>query len=143
MKRDEVIAEARSWIGTSWSHQACAKGAGVDCLHLIAGIARAFGRPEAERFFATPEYHSYGRHPDPAMMFGGCDALLDRIAIADALPADVLVFRCGRHPMHFGLLSAADRMIHAWLGAGRVIEQRVDAKWCARIVRAYRLRGIA
>ena len=143
MTRAEIIAEARTWLGTPWVHQACCKGVGVDCLHLIAGVARAFGSPDAEKFFATQEWHSYGRHPDPEMMFAGCDQLLDRIAIADALPGDVLVLRCGRHPMHFGLLSAADKMIHAWLGAGRVIEQRIDAKWLARVVRAYRLRGIA
>ena len=142
MTRDEVITEARTWLGTPWRHQACAKGAGVDCLHFIAGVARELGSADAERFFATPEWHSYGRHPDPAMMFAGCDALLDRISISDALPADILVLTCGRHPMHFGLLTAADMMVHAWLGAGRVLEQRIDAKWRARIIRAYRLRGI-
>ncbi len=142
MTRDEVIAEARSWLKTRWVHQACSKGAGVDCLHFVAGVARNVGVKEAAQFFATPEWHSYGRHPDLDMLFGGCDALMDRIAIESALPADVLVFKCGKHPMHFGILLAPDQMIHAWLGAGRVIERRLDDKWRARIVRAYRLRGI-
>ena len=44
--------------------------------------------------------------------------------------------------MHFAWKIAADRMLHAWLGAGRVIDQRLDAKWAARIVRAYRIRGV-
>lgn len=142
MTRDELIAEARTWLGTPWVHQACAKGAGVDCLHYIAGVVRAFGRPEAERFFANPDWQSYGRHPDPVMMFAGCDELMNRIALEEALPGDVLVFRCGRWPMHFGMLSRPNYMLHAWLGAGRVIEQRIDEKWAARIVRAYRIRGV-
>lgn len=142
MTRDEVIAEAREWLGTPWVHQAACKGAGVDCLHYIAGVVRAFGRKEAATFFAKPEWHSYGRHPDVMMMFEGCDALMDRIRIEDALPADVLVFRCGRHPMHFAFLSAHDRLLHAWFGARRVCEHQLDEKWRARIIRAYRLRGI-
>ena len=142
MTRDEIISEALTWLGTPWRHQACCKGAGVDCLHLIAGVMRSFGCVEADRFFATPAWRSYGRHPDATMLFGGCDDLMDRILVADAQPGDVLVMRCGRHPMHFAWKIAADRMLHAWLGAGRVIDQRLDAKWAARIVRAYRIRGV-
>lgn len=142
MSAAAYIAEVMSCLDTRWVHQGRMKGAGLDCLGLIGMSALALDLPGAAQWRATPEYHNYGRNPDPELMFAGCDALMDRVAIADAAAADVLVFRCGRHPMHFGLLSAADRMIHAWLGAGRVIEQRLDAKWAARIVRAYRLRGI-
>ena len=74
--RDEIISEALTWLGTPWRHQACCKGAGVDCLHLIAGVMRSFGCVEADRFFATPAWRSYGRHPDATMLFGGCDDLM-------------------------------------------------------------------
>lgn len=142
MTRAEILAEARTWIGTPWVHQAACKGAGVDCLHYIAAVAQHFGSAEAARFFATPEWHSYGREPVPAMLFDGCDALMDRIAIADALPADVFVLTSGKHPMHFGFLTERETLLHAWLVARKVCEHTLDYVWRMRIVRAYRLRGI-
>lgn len=142
MTRAEIVAEARAWIGTPWRHQSCLKGAGVDCLHLIAGVGRNVGAPEAARFFDNQEWHNYGREPDPAKMFAGCDALSDRIDPATALPGDALLFAIGGHPMHFGLLTDSNTFIHAYLGARRVVEHRLDDKWRRRIIRAYRFRGV-
>jgi NlpC/P60 family putative phage cell wall peptidase len=140
--RTELVAEARSWTGTPWQHQACVKGAGVDCLHFIAGVARAFGTPEATRFFATPSWHSYGRLPDPAMIFSGSETLMDRIDVDEALQGDVFVFAFRGFPMHFGMLTVADRFIHAYATAGRVVEHQLDDRWRKRVVAAYRLRGL-
>lgn len=39
--RDALVAEARSWIGTSYRHQASVKGVGCDCLGLVRGVWRA------------------------------------------------------------------------------------------------------
>lgn len=142
MTRDEIIAEARTWIGTRWVHQASCKGVGADCIGLVAGVGAARGAPEARRFLATPEWRNYGRHPDPAFMFSVADELMDRIDIAAATVADVLIFECGKHPMHFGFVSTAGGMIHSWLPARRVCEHRLDEAWSSRTVRAYRIRSI-
>jgi hypothetical protein len=40
--RDAVIAEARSWLGTPWHHQASLKGVGCDCIGFIRGVALPF-----------------------------------------------------------------------------------------------------
>lgn len=143
--RAAVIVEARTWLGTRWQHQACAKGAGVDCIHFVAGVARALGIAAAEEFFRTPAYHSYGRAPDREMLLGACDRLLERIPLGTEAPGDVLVIRIANHPVHFGLLSGVNplRMIHAWLGAQCVVEHGLDAKWQRRVMRAYRLPGVA
>jgi NlpC/P60 family putative phage cell wall peptidase len=39
--RNTIIAEARSWIGTPYHHQAALKGVGCDCLGLVRGVWRA------------------------------------------------------------------------------------------------------
>lgn len=143
MTRDDIIAEAREWIGTPWIHQASCKGAGADCIGLIAGVAAACGSPEAARFLSTPNWRNYGRNPDPAFMYSVCDDLMNRVPVADMRLADVLVFRCGKHPMHFGLATYAGKMIHAWLKARMVREHELDAGWRSEIVRVYRMRGIA
>lgn len=143
--RAAVIAEARTWLGTRWQHQACAKGAGVDCIHFVAGVARALGIAAAEEFFRTPAYHSYGRAPDREMLLGACDQLLHRIPLGTETVGDVLVIQFARHPMHFAFVSetAPRRLIHAWLGARRVVEHGLDANWQGRLLRAYGLPGVA
>lgn len=142
MTRAEIIAAAHGWLGTPWVHQASCRGAGADCIGLVAGVAAECGSPDAARFLATPAWRCYGRHPDSTFLFAVCDELMDRIAVEAAALADLLVFRCGKHPMHFGIVADGGRMIHAWLGAGKVCEHQLDAKWRARIVRAYRIRGV-
>lgn len=143
MTRAEILAEAARWLGTPWRHQASCRGVGTDCIGFVAGVAAGCGSVEAQRFLETPEWRRYGRHPDPMFLFAVCDELMDRVAIAEATLADVLVFNCGKHPMHFGIVGDDGRMLHAYLGARRVCEHQLDANWRARIDRAYRIRGVA
>lgn len=142
MTREEIVAEARSWIGTPWVHQGRIKGLSVDCVGLIGGVALAVGIQGARDWSANLQFYNYGRQPDPLLLNDGCALWLDRIAVRDATMADVLVMRFRRDPQHFALLSATDYMIHAFAGAGKVVENRLDEKWRRRIVSAWRFRGI-
>jgi hypothetical protein len=47
VRRSDIIAEARSWIGTPYAHQASVKGIGCDCLGLVRGVWRVNGRRRA------------------------------------------------------------------------------------------------
>lgn len=143
VSRAQVVAEARTWIGTRWLHQASLKGVGCDCIGLVAGVARELGISGAAEFFATPALRSYGRSPEP-LLIAACDALLDAVPISDAEPGDVLVMKFETEPQHFGILSALDPpyMLHALAHARRVTEHRIDKVWGTRIVRAYRFRGV-
>ena len=47
--RQEVLAEARRWIGTPYRHQASALGIGADCLGLIRGVWRNLIGTEPEQ----------------------------------------------------------------------------------------------
>jgi cell wall-associated NlpC family hydrolase len=44
-----IVAEARSWIGTPYQHQASLKGVGCDCLGLLRGVWRAVIGDEPKR----------------------------------------------------------------------------------------------
>lgn len=144
VSRVDIIREARAWIGTRWQHQQFTKGVACDCIGLIGGVALAVGIPGSEAWRDTPEYHNYGRQPDPALLLRGCDLLMARIEVADAIIADVLVFRFRQEPQHFGLISQQDPpyIIHAYAQARRVTEHRMDDVWRRRIVAAYRFRGV-
>ncbi|MFL5163197.1 MAG: peptidase P60, partial [Microvirga sp.] len=43
-----ILAEARSWIGTPYRHQASLKGIGCDCLGLLRGVWRGVMGREPE-----------------------------------------------------------------------------------------------
>ena len=141
--RADIVAEARTWLGTRWQHQAATKGAGCDCIGLVGGVALALGLPGAQAWAAEPAYHAYGRTPDPELLAAGCDRLLDRIARADAGPGDILVLAFERDPMHFALVSssAPERIIHAYAQRRAVVEQSLPVAG-ARVLRAYRYRGV-
>ncbi|MEG9884625.1 MAG: NlpC/P60 family protein [Hyphomicrobiales bacterium] len=125
-----VLAEARSWIGTPYRHQASLKGVGCDCLGLIRGVYRALCGPEPE----TPPPYA----PDWAET-GGDEALakagarhLVVLPLTQAGPGDVLLFRWRRHlpAKHAAIVSLSQRMIHAQDGAG--VCEVVIAEWWRR-----------
>jgi NlpC/P60 family putative phage cell wall peptidase len=143
--RAAIVAEARTWIGTRWQHQASLKGVACDCIGLVAGVARSLGLKAADEFDTTPNLRSYGRQPDPALLLAGCDRLLERVTLSETDRGDVLVMKFQKEPQHFAIVSELDPpyMVHALAHSRRVVEHRVDALWLSRIVRVYRFRGVA
>jgi NlpC/P60 family putative phage cell wall peptidase len=139
--RAAIVAEARSWIGTPYRHQASRKSVGCDCLGLVRGVWRAVLGPEPE---AAPPYA-----PDWAEAGGG-EALaeaarrhlveVERGAFA---PSDVLLFRwrAGLPAKHAAIVTTTDRMVHAHDGAA-VAEVAIAPWWRRRIAYAFRFPGI-
>lgn len=140
--RATIIAEARSWIGTRWRHQASLKGEACDCIGLIAGVARKLGIAEAEAFQADERFRGYGKTPDPAMLRLALAEYLD--VTMGPLPGDVILMRNDRDPQpsHFGIL-AGDTMIHAYAQMRKVVEHSIDAKWRSMILGYYAFRSIS
>lgn len=140
----DVVAEARTWIGTPWQHQAALRGVGCDCTGLVRGVISAFRALPHEL-----EQMSYARTPDGVTLLRLCREHLAEVPAGEAAPGDVLVFSYGAGPQHLGI--AADylhgglSLIHALdqpgTKRGRVVEHRLDAAWRARIVAAFRVAG--
>ena len=89
--REAIVAEAASWLGTPYRHQASLKGVGCDCLGLLRGVWRAFFCDEPE---AMPAYT-----PDWAEA-RGAETLAEAAArhmtaidVKEAGAGDVLLFR--------------------------------------------------
>src|SRR3954447_23831537 len=132
-----ILAEARSWIGTPYRHQASLKGVGCDCLGLLRGVWRAVMGAEPE---TTPPYA-----PDWAEA-GGSEALLAaaRRHLAEVnyslmQPGDVLLFRWreGCPAKHCAVATAPDLMVHAHDGAS-VAEVAIRPWWRRRLAHAFR-----
>lgn len=122
--REDIVAEARSWIGTPFLWQASVRGKGCDCKGLIAGIARHLGLPEAESIAA--KIANYDRAFKPEQLIAGLEASM--IRTHDPKPGDVvaIVIEPNRYtlPRHLALLTSETRIVHCYgLGAiKRVIE---------------------
>ena len=133
---DEVVAEARRWIGTPYLHQCATRGAGTDCLGLIRGVWRALVGPEPVE---VPPYTQDWAEPsgEEALLQAGMRFLIPRPLNA-AAPGDVILFRMreGSVAKHLGIMAetgAQARFIHAYSGHG-VIESPLSAPWRRRIV---------
>lgn len=128
-----VVAEARSWIGTPYVHQASCKGAGADCLGLIRGVWRAVLGQEPE---PVPSYSpDWGEAAGREILQGAALRWLRMSSGAEVCPGEVLLFRMreGRIAKHLGIASGPDSFIHAYSGHG-VVENRLSGPWARRIV---------
>lgn len=148
MTRADILAEARSWIGTKWAHGQMTKHAGADCLGFLAGIALALGYVDARRVMRDERFRAYGRSPDPAMLDEVCEGYLDPIPAAVGI-GDVLRMTPphGIYAQHFALVSGFDgaptQIIHCTSAYPRAVtEHGIDAEWRSRIKRIYAWRGV-
>jgi NlpC/P60 family putative phage cell wall peptidase len=132
--REQVVAEARSWLGTPYRHQGRTKGLSVDCAGLVIGVCRALGL-EAE------DMEGYSSRPD-----GTLKAILYRqtepVPIGGQQAGDVVLFHWNNEPVHVGLLTGPAAVIHSFATNRRVCEHAIDAQWRRKIVAYRKLRGV-
>ena len=135
-RADLVVAEARSWIGTPYRHQASLKGIGCDCLGLLRGVWRAVLGAEPE---LPPPY-------SPDWAEAGADTLtaaarrhLEETDCAAFEPGDVLLFRWreGLPAKHCAIATSPETMVHAHDGAC-VTEVSFRPWWRRHLAHAFR-----
>ncbi|WP_432449818.1 NlpC/P60 family protein [Aliiroseovarius marinus] len=135
----DIVAEARSWIGTPYVHQASCKGAGCDCLGLVRGIWRALFGAEPER---PPAYTADWSEPSrDEVLWRAAKRHLCEKPYAAAHVGDVILFRMadGAVAKHLGILTnvgANASFIHAYSGHG-VVENALSDPWANRIVACF------
>ena len=65
--RDDVVAVARTWLGTPYHHQASLKGVGTDCLGLVRGVlCELYGDHAEEPPAYSRDWARGERHRDDA-----------------------------------------------------------------------------
>lgn len=138
--RDKIIAEARTWLGTPWHHQASVKGVGCDCIGFVRGVAEKFVGSVPLALDYTPTWHLYRAEP---RMYLGFKQHCDEIAPEDMRTADILVFGAGKGPAHHcAFLTPEGGLIHCYQEAGRVVEHGFSPLWRPRLRHAFRLPGV-
>lgn len=130
MKREEIVAIARTYLGTPFKHQGRIKGRGVDCIGLVIGIAKEIGIVDQDF-----EFTGYRRHPHGTPLLDLLSGyLVEKDPGSSPQPGDILVIRY-RVPQHVAIVSRREGetlwMLHT---QERVVEHRVDTRWSDRIV---------
>lgn len=113
-RRDAVVAEAMTWLGTPYHHQGRIKGAGVDCGMLLSEVYAACGeitQVDAGNYACDWHLHrseeKYLEH-----------VLAAAREIATPGPGDVVVFRFGRTFSHGAICLGENKLIHAYRDRG-------------------------
>jgi NlpC/P60 family putative phage cell wall peptidase len=119
-QRQAVIAEAESWIGTPFHHEAMVKGAGVDCGMLLAAVYRAAGViPE----FTVAHYaYQWHLHKSREQYLEYLERFGREIPAGEIGPGDVFILKMGRCYSHAGIITAWPHIIHAAVGLGVVAD---------------------
>jgi len=115
--KHEIVAEARTWLGTPFRHQARCKGVGVDCLGLVAESYKAAGIKVKDRT-------NYSRYPSGDSLLEGLSEQLVEIPLDEADTGDVLVMCQRRQANHVLIYSKeTDTVIHSYWMCDGVVEQ--------------------
>lgn len=137
-RRLEVVAEARTWIGTPFKHQASIKGYGCDCLGLIRRIATDLNLCSVDPYGPEVEaYMYYGTTPNPEKFGEGVSRFLVEVSFKDVLHADIILFMSRVNPTHLGLITD-NGMVHSYLKNKKVVEHGLNEMWFRHIKAFYR-----
>ncbi|HZT87388.1 MAG TPA: hydrolase [Stellaceae bacterium] len=132
--RERVVAEALTWLGTPYHHRARVKGAGVDCLMLLAEVYEAAGViAHVEPAHYPPDWHL---HRDVERYVEGVLHYAHEVA-GPPRPGDVAVFRFGRAFAHGAVVLAWPRVIHAFVRTGVVYGDANQAPLRGRAVKFF------
>jgi NlpC/P60 family putative phage cell wall peptidase len=137
----DVVAAARSWIGTPYRHQASLKGVGCDCLGLLRGVWREAVGEEPE---APPPYAADWAEAGANGLVEAARRHLVEVDRKSLQAGDVLLFtwREGLPPKHCAIASSDTQMIHAHDGAC-VAEVAFRPWWRRHLKHVFRFPGVA
>ncbi len=146
VRRALVVGEAESWIGTPYHHMGRIKGAGVDCLTLLAEVYEAAGIiPHIELEFYPPDWNL---HRDAERYLAGVmqhavefapleDRSSEGLLIKDPDPGDVAVFKFGRCYAHGTIVTKWPLLIHSWVNGGVMRGDAMQPMLAGRPVRFF------
>src|SRR5690349_17727838 len=136
LTRSRIVAEARTWIGTPYRHQASLKGIGCDCLGLLRGVWRGVMGEEPE--MPPPYAPDWAEARREEALRDAARRYLVEIAPDTFQAGDVLLFRWRAHlpAKHCAIVTAPNAIVHAHDGAA-VAEVAITPWWRRRLAYAF------
>ena len=128
-----VVDEARRWIGVPFLHQGRNR-AGVDCIGLVICVAQRL-----ELIAANFERTDYGRLATRGELSSKITEHCVRLG--RPTPGCLLALRWNRETAHVAIFDGVN-IVHAYEGAGRVIEHGYRGRWIKFTDSAWALPGV-
>lgn len=137
-KRNQIVEEARSYLGVRWRHQGRSR-TGIDCAGLIIIVGNSL---ELMNF----DFRAYRRHPDGVVFLKLFrEQAKEEIAPQKAVAGDILVFHDHKYPVHCGILTKDTEpryFIHAYARYRKVVEEHFSKDWQQKVVSAFIYPGV-
>ena len=141
-RRRAVLAEATEWLKTPYHHAGRVKGAGVDCLTLLAEVYERTGIiPHVEIPFYPPDWHLHRdaeRYLEGVMRYAReytCSPFgRDGDEVVKPVPelGDIAIFKFGRCFAHGVIVTGWPQFIAANVDLGQVIAGSATDPWLAK-----------
>ena len=139
-KRQALVTEALSWIGTPYDHGQMVKGAGCDCGTFMLGVLRYCGLAlsvEIDRYV-----HDWFCHTKDQRYLR--DMMRNAKKVAEAIsyetlmarPGDLVLTRSVNSPVynHGGIVVAWPKIVHAIHPVVELCDATAHELWCYRTV---------
>jgi cell wall-associated NlpC family hydrolase len=140
--RAAIVAEARSWLGTRWHHEARRKGVGVDCGQLLIAVYSAVGAvPSFDTEHYPADWHLHrGEQRFLELLLQYAEPVVD-----EAKPGDIAMFNFARADAHGAIVVAWPEIIHAYAITKCVTldDAMRNAELADRFAGIYRLKAFA
>jgi NlpC/P60 family putative phage cell wall peptidase len=134
MQREEIVEEARKWLGTPFHHMGRVMGHGVDCYGVVEMVGRSLG-------VHIPDDIVYSRIPDEKELIAYMDQYAVRVPLEQAQAGDIIIVPYQFRMRHMAILTDKG-MLHAYEPLGKVVEHAIDNKWRRMFRRAYQYPGV-
>jgi cell wall-associated NlpC family hydrolase len=140
LKRRDIIAKARTWVGVKYRHQGRSRRDGVDCAGLLFGVSDEFGHHVEVSL-------GYSSMPQRAMILDPMNKHCWKPARQDRLiPGDIGVFWGWNRsePQHFAFIGENGgrlTVIHSYSKYMKVVEQGFNRLWEQKFHCLYVLAG--
>jgi|SRR5580698_1597457 NlpC/P60 family putative phage cell wall peptidase len=144
MTGQDVVAEARKWLGTPFKAKGRLRGLGLDCVGLPLMVAEALGLSDKSREpLNGRRYSTYSDQPLGTYVHDMCVKHLVAKPVREMKPGDILTLNVSTFPCHVAIVGEHPKhgltLIHAYNGGpGKVIEHLIDIKWRRRIAGCFR-----
>lgn len=127
--REQIVTEAREWLGTPWRHQRRSKGVAADCAGLVVGVGMrcgAFKEGQIENSNMN-QYRAYSHIIDTKQMLKALKDLM--VESDDLIIGNVCFLQIDGIPQHLGIISRTSPnlyIIHGYFKIRRVVENKID-----------------
>lgn len=133
--REQIVAEAQTWLGTPYHHQGCLKNVGVDCGMILVAVFHAVGLiPQID---PRPYPHDWHLHRDDERYLGWLTQFGREVRQPES--GDVAVWRFGRTFSHGTIYVGQNQIIHAYIGRGVVLAGMNESELSGRDVKFFSL----